>query len=115
MASLLTRGALSQISAGDEPILQILEIQAITGGHQQNFRLLISDSTHMRRMVVLSPALNHLVEDHKLPKFTIIRVKKLSQHQHSEGRRVIAILDLEILTPGHQFGKKIGDPMMLDL
>ena len=31
MASLLTRGALSQISADDEPFLQILEIQAITG------------------------------------------------------------------------------------
>ena len=118
MTSLLTRGALCQISAGEEvyePILQILDHQAVPGGHQHNYRLLISDSTYMTRMVILSPALDHLVRDHKLPKTTIIKVKKLSQHQHSERRRVIAILDLEILIPGHQVGYKMGDPMMMAL
>ena len=116
MASLLTRGALCQISAGEEvyePILQILDRQAIPGS--QDYRLLISDSTYMTRMVRLSPALNHLVEDHKIPKYTIIKVKKLNQHQHSERRRVITILDLEILIPGNQFGRRIEDPMMMAL
>ena len=75
--------------------------------------------------------LNHLVHEEALPQYTVIKVKKLVCNQmanqvlfsfphktllilnNNQGKRVVIVLDLEVLQKGEMVGKKIGNPVTI--
>jgi hypothetical protein len=60
---------------------------------------------------MLATQLNSLVHDNKIPQFSVIRVKKLVCNQMAaQAKRVVIVLELEVLQRGEQVGKKIGNP-----
>eukprot|EP00090_Calanus_glacialis_P036968 TRINITY_DN6328_c0_g1_i1.p1 TRINITY_DN6328_c0_g1~~TRINITY_DN6328_c0_g1_i1.p1 ORF type:complete len:623 (-),score=183.87 TRINITY_DN6328_c0_g1_i1:129-1997(-) len=117
MSIQLTNGALAQICQGEEvtePLLQVLGHKAIQGGGQERFRLLLSDGQFTNSFSMLATQFNNLVHEKKLEMFTVIRVKKqLCNQVPGQSKRVVIILDLEVVAPGNQVNKKIGNPVQI--
>jgi len=113
----LTSGALARICRGEdvhEPVLQVLGQKAITGSGQERFRLLLNDGEYSNSFAMLATQLNHLVHDEALPQYTVIKVKKLVCNQMAnQGKRVVIVLDLEVLQKGELVAKKIGNPVTI--
>jgi len=115
----LTSGALARICQGEDvaaPLLQVLGHKAIAGSGQERFRLLLSDGLYTNSFSMLATQLNHMVHDQKLSTYTIIRVKKHVCNQMGQGagsKRVVIILELEVVTPGDQVQSKIGSPVQI--
>lgn len=61
-----------------EPILQVLGSKRIAGGNAERYRLLLSDGQYLQSFSMLSTQLNHLVNEGKMPEFTIIQVKQFT-------------------------------------
>ena len=75
------------------------------------FRLLLNDGEYSNSFSMLATQLNSLVHDNKIPQFSVIRVKKLVCNQMAaQAKRVVIVLELEVLQRGEQVGKKIGNP-----
>ena len=63
---------------------------------------------------MLATQLNEMIHEKKLEMFTIIRVKKQICNQvQGQTKRVVIILDLEVVTPGALVGFKIGNPVQI--
>jgi len=110
----LTSGALARICRGEEvpePVLQVLGQKAIAGSGQERFRILLSDGEYSNSFAMLATQLNHLIHENALPQYTIIKVKKhVCNQMANQGKRVVIVLDLEVLQTGETVGKKIGNP-----
>jgi replication factor A1 len=120
MSTQLTSEALARICQGEEvsePLLQVLGNKAIAGSGQERFRLLLSDGVYTNSFSMLATQLNHMIHDNKLSQFSIIRVKKHVCNQMgaqgATGKRVVILLDLEVVTPGEQVGRKLGNPIQI--
>eukprot|EP00092_Neocalanus_flemingeri_P027258 GFUD01029560.1.p1 GENE.GFUD01029560.1~~GFUD01029560.1.p1 ORF type:complete len:129 (-),score=36.52 GFUD01029560.1:165-551(-) len=115
MSHNLTRGALARICQGedvDEPLVQVLGHMAIQG--QERYRLLLSDGQYTTSFSMLATQLNNMIHDKQLEKFTVIKVKKQICNQvPGMTKRVVIVLDLEVVTPGAQVGSKIGNTVQL--
>jgi len=115
--SQLTSGALAKVCTGGDivdPVLQVLGNKAIAGGGSERFRLLLSDGVYTNSFSMLATQLNHMVHDNKLSQFTIIRVKKFQCSQMAGGsKKVVILLDLEVVLPGEQVGVKLGSPVQI--
>jgi len=63
---------------------------------------------------MLATQLNNLIHEKQLEQFTVIKVKKqICNTVAGQSKRVVVILELEILTPGSQVGTKIGNPTQI--
>jgi len=63
---------------------------------------------------MLATQLNNLIHEKQLEQFTVIKVKKqICNTVAGQSKRVVVILELEILTPGSQVGAKIGNPTQI--
>ena len=63
---------------------------------------------------MLATQLNNLIHDKQLEQFTLIKVKKhICNSVPGQSKRVVVILELEIVTPGSQIGSKIGTPQTI--
>ena len=63
---------------------------------------------------MLATQLNSLIHDNQLEQFTLIKVKKhICNSVPGQSKRVVVILELEIVTPGSQIGSKIGNPQQI--
>merc|ERR1719158_1913475 len=60
---------------------------------------------------MLASRLNHLVHDNKLSQYSIVKAKKFTFSQMRTDKKIVIILDLEIVTPGDEVGAKIGIPV----
>jgi len=116
----LTNGALAKICQGEEvadPLLQVLGHKAIAGSGQERFRLLLSDGVYTNSFSMLATQLNHLVHDNQLSQYSIVKVKKFICNQMGAqggaGKKVVIILDVEVVTPGAEVGAKIGNPVQI--
>jgi len=113
----LTSGALARICQGEEvhePVLQVLGQKVILGSGQERFRLLLNDGEYSNSFAMLATQLNHLVHENALPQYTVIKVKKYVCNQMAyQSKRVIILLDLEVLQKGEMEGRKIGNPVTL--
>jgi len=113
----LTSGALARIFQGEdvhEPVLQFLGQKVITGSGQERFRVLLNDGEYSHSYAMLATQLNHLVHENALPQYTVIKVKKYVCNQMAnQGKRVIIVLDLELLQKGDVEGRKIGNPVTI--
>ena len=113
----LTNGALARICQGEEvsePVVQVLGHKAIQGSGQERYRLLLSDGLYTNSFSMLATQLNNMIHDKQLEMFTIIKLKKQICNQvPNQSKRVVIILELEVVTPGAQVGSKIGNPVQI--
>ena len=114
MSGNITYGALARIFQGEDvsdPILQVLGHKPIDGSGQERYRLMLSDGHYYSSFSMLATLLNNLIHDKQLEPFTFIKVKKhICNSVPGQRKRVVVILELEIVTPGSQIGSKIGNP-----
>ena len=113
----LTNGALARICRGEEvsePVVQVLGHKAIQGSGHERYRLLLSDGLYTNNFSMLATHLNYMIHDKHLEMFTILKVKKQVCNQvPNQNKRVVIILELEVVTPGAQVGSKIGNPVQM--
>ena len=61
---------------------------------------------------MLATQLNPMIHENKLAPFTIIKVKKhICNQVGQQTKKVVVILEVEILTPGTEVGVMLGDPV----
>jgi len=117
MSTDLTTGALGKICQGVEviePLVQVLGHKAIQSGGQDKFRLLLSDGQYTNSFSMLNTKCNNLIHDKQLEPFTIIRVKEfLYNSAAGQGKKILILMDVEVVTPGNQVNSKIGNPIQI--
>ena len=113
----LTKTALLTICQGGtvkRPVLQMLSLKRVSGSSTERYRLLVSDGMYSNGCAMLATQLNNLVvPDNVLEEFCIIRLNKY-QCNNIQGKKVIIILELDILVTGPSIGGKIGDPIPMN-
>ena len=63
---------------------------------------------------MLATSLNHLIHSNQLASFTVIRVvKHICNQIGQQTKKVVVILEVEILAPGSQVGAKLGSPVQI--
>ena len=61
---------------------------------------------------MLATQLNPMIHNKQLEQFTIIKVKKhICNQVGQQTKKVVVILEVEILTPGSEVGAKLGNPV----
>ena len=91
----------------------MLSLKKVSGSSTERYRLLISDGMYSNSCAMLATQLNNLVADNVLEEFCVIRVNKY-QCNNIQGKKVIIILELDILKSGASVGQKIGDPIPIN-
>ncbi|XP_014215325.1 replication protein A 70 kDa DNA-binding subunit [Copidosoma floridanum] len=112
----LTAGALDTIMNGTEienPVFQILGHKRLASSSSgERFRLLVSDGVKSNSFTMLATQLNHLVTDNILSEHSIVRINRYAISMVNNGgtqRRVMVILNIEVLVPGNEVGVVLGD------
>ena len=72
--------------------------------------MLISDGKYSNSYGMLATQLNGFVLEDKLKEYCIFKVKRY-QCNNMQGKKVIIILDLEVLQEGSSVGEKLGSPI----
>jgi len=114
--SQLSAGAIERIMTGDQvnnPVLQVLGQKRIAGNSGQGadrYRLLLSDGVHSHSSAMLATQLNDKVDSGELSQFAVIKLVKYLCNQIQGDRRVVIVLDMEVLSRGDSIGQKIGSP-----
>ena len=63
---------------------------------------------------MLATQLNPMIHNKQLEQFTIIKVKKhICNQVGQQTKKVVVILEVEILTPGSEVGAKLGNPVQI--
>ncbi|GJQ76792.1 hypothetical protein Trydic_g15003 [Trypoxylus dichotomus] len=118
----LSEGSLSVIMRGgqvDCPIMQILASKKIAAvsSDKERYRILLSDGKHCISFAMFTTQINQKVESGDLPVFSVIKlvryITSVISNTDKSDKRVLVILDLEILASGDKVGHKIGDPEQL--
>lgn len=113
----LSRGSIPDIIEGkqpDDPVLQILSMKKIPSGVQERYRLLVSDGQWSSSFAMLATQLNSLVSNGEITNNCIIRMKRYICNTVQDNKKVLIILDLEMLKTGEEVGQKIGEPTNFD-
>lgn len=121
MAIQLSEGSLGDIMRGEqveEPVLQILGNKRIANsGGNERYRLLVSDGKHFNSFAMLATQLNERLTSGELSDFSVVRVKRyitsLVNSSDKSHKRVMIILELELIAPGSSVGLKLGNPVSL--
>lgn len=120
--SKITQGALSGIFDDSsalrerfpEPVCQCVRISPIAptqNGVGERFRVVLSDIRNFVQCMLASQA-NNVVHDGSLKKGSFVRLKAYQANQ-VKGKRILIILDLEVITELEPMDK-IGDPKALE-
>ncbi|CAL4185112.1 unnamed protein product [Meganyctiphanes norvegica] len=108
----LTRGALRDILEGGYPdhttYLQILSIPHNPKGGQVHQNVILSDGQWMSNLVVLERPLYSKIASGEINKYCIIRIMELTWYD--ESKRILVILNLQVLQSGTEVGCQIGNP-----
>ncbi|XP_058531248.1 replication protein A 70 kDa DNA-binding subunit [Ochotona princeps] len=116
MACRLSEGAIAAImQQGDtsiKPILQVINIRPImTGNSPPRYRLLMSDGLNSLSSFMLATQLNPLVEEERLSSNCICQINRFLVNTLKDGRRVVILMELEVLKSADEVGVKIGNPV----
>ncbi|OWR41201.1 replication protein A 70 kDa DNA-binding subunit [Danaus plexippus] len=116
MSYSLSEGAVEIIMSGGEydgPVIQVLGHKKIQSRGEDRIRLIVSDGKHSHSLALLNSQLNNKVFSGELSNYSVIKVDKyfISSVQKKEEKRVMVILNLTIIAPGAEVGKKLGDPI----
>ncbi|XP_072930911.1 replication protein A 70 kDa DNA-binding subunit-like [Epargyreus clarus] len=114
----LSEGSLDVIMNGgdyDKPILQLLANKKIQGSEGiEKYRLLLSDGKHSHSLVMLASHLNDKIITGELCDNAVVQINrfvtKLLNIVGKGERRIMVILDVTVLAPGAEVGKKLGNP-----
>ncbi|XP_039613149.1 replication protein A 70 kDa DNA-binding subunit [Polypterus senegalus] len=110
----LTQGAIEAIAKGNQlqnPILQVVSTRRIESANgPPRYRLLMSDGVHSLSSFMLGTQLNSLLEEELIAVNCICLIKKQVINTLKDGRRVVIILDLDVVKTGDVTGR-IGDPV----
>ena len=114
----LSEGALLTICRGgtvEKPTLQVLQnnFLAGSGSTDDRYRLFVSDGQYSNSFpMLLATRMNHLLLEGKLEAFTIFRVNNHILNEFN-GKKVMILCEIEVLKPGSEVGRKIGDPLQI--
>nr|XP_021497775.1 replication protein A 70 kDa DNA-binding subunit [Meriones unguiculatus] len=116
MVGHLSEGAIAAImQQGDtsiKPILQVINIRPITTGNSPpRYRLLMSDGLNTLSSFMLATQLNPLVEKGELASNCICQINRFIVNTLKDGRRVVILMDLEVVKSAEVVGVKIGNPV----
>ncbi|KAM6174717.1 replication protein A 70 kDa DNA-binding subunit isoform 2-T2 [Erethizon dorsatum] len=116
MAGQLSEGAIAAImQQGDtsiKPILQVINIRPITTGNSPpRYRLLMSDGINTLSSFMLATQMNSLVEKEQLASNCICQIHRFIVNTLKDGRRVVILMELEVLKSAETVGVKIGNPL----
>ncbi|XP_041439246.1 replication protein A 70 kDa DNA-binding subunit-like [Xenopus laevis] len=110
----LSEGAISAMLGGDsscKPTLQVINIRSInTGNGPPRYRLLMSDGLNTLSSFMLATQLNSLVDHNLLATNCICQVTRFIVNNLKDGRRVIIVMEMEILKSADLVKEKIGTP-----
>ncbi|XP_005752410.1 replication protein A 70 kDa DNA-binding subunit-like [Pundamilia nyererei] len=110
----LTKGAVEALCKGldvDKPVLQLLNIRQISNASSPpRFRLMMSDGQHSLTSCLLATQLNYLSEENLLVPNCVCLLKKTTNNTLADGRRVVVVMDMDILKSAKETGGKIGNP-----
>ncbi|CAK1556348.1 unnamed protein product [Leptosia nina] len=118
MAYNLSEGSLEVIMNGghyDKPVMQVLGSKKIQGsGANERFRLLVSDGKHSHSFAMLATQLNDKLITGELSDYSVVQIDRfvtsILKNTGKGEKRVMIILDITIIAPGTQVGKKLGNP-----
>ncbi|XP_075977979.1 replication protein A 70 [Anticarsia gemmatalis] len=118
MTHKLSEGSLEVIMNGghyDKPIMQVLGSKKIQGsGANERFRLLVSDGKHSHSFAMLATQLNDRLISGELSDYSVVQIDRfvtsLLKNTGKGEKRVMIILDITIVAPGSEVGKKLGNP-----
>ncbi|KKZ61820.1 replication factor A1 [[Emmonsia] crescens] len=118
-ASEITMGALSAIFDDSkpkvsEPIVQCVQVKPLPAqpNSPERFRAVFSDITNYVQTMLATQA-NHYVTSGQLVRGSFVRLKSF-QANMVKGKRILIVLDLEVLARLGICEKKIGEPQPLD-
>ena len=111
----LTPGAIEAIVNGepyDKPVLQIISSKKITaqGSSADRYRLLLSDGLHSYSHAMLATQLNNLMESGEMDSLSVVQVDKYLCNTIQGDRRVLILLDLNVMARGSDIGERLGNP-----
>lgn len=116
MVGHLSEGAIAAImQQGDtsiKPVLQVINIRPITTGNSPpRYRLLMSDGLNTLSSFMLATQLNTLVEGGQLASNCVCQVQRFIVNTLKDGRRVVILMDVEVVKSAGEVGVKIGNPV----
>uniref|UniRef100_A0A665TN56 Replication protein A subunit n=1 Tax=Echeneis naucrates TaxID=173247 RepID=A0A665TN56_ECHNA len=86
-------------------------IRKIDGGNgPARFRVMMSDGLHTLSSFMLSTQLNCMAEDNRLAPNCVCILKRHVTNILKDGRRVVIILEIDVIKPASEVAGKIGDP-----
>ncbi|XP_075445419.1 replication protein A 70 kDa DNA-binding subunit [Ascaphus truei] len=111
----LSEGAIANILKGEsvsKPTLQVINIRPIsTANGPPRYRLLMSDGMNTLSSFMLATQLNPLVDDNRLATNCICQVSRYIVNNLKDGRRVIIVMEMEVLKSADMVMGKIGNPV----
>uniref|UniRef100_A0ACB8ECQ6 60S acidic ribosomal protein P1 n=1 Tax=Sphaerodactylus townsendi TaxID=933632 RepID=A0ACB8ECQ6_9SAUR len=115
MAVRLSEGAIASIMQGEDvgtPVLQLVTTRAIaTGNGPPRYRMLMSDGVNTLSSFMLATQLNSLVDQERLKVHAICKINKFIVNILKDGRKVVIVMDLDVVKTGDVVGSKIGNPV----
>ncbi|XP_034556772.1 replication protein A 70 kDa DNA-binding subunit [Notolabrus celidotus] len=110
----LSEGAIEALTNGtgeNDLMLQLLNIRKLEGGSgHTRWRVMMSDGRHTMSSFMLSTQLNFMAEENRLVPNCICLLKKHVTNILKDGRRVVIILEIDVIKPAEAVGGRIGDP-----
>uniref|UniRef100_G3P9V2 Replication protein A subunit n=1 Tax=Gasterosteus aculeatus aculeatus TaxID=481459 RepID=G3P9V2_GASAC len=105
------------LSKGDpvaDAVLQLVNIRKIDSGNGAiRFRVMMSDGLNSMSSFMLSTQLNFMAEENVLAPNCICILKKHVTNILKDKRRVVVILEIEVIKPAQMVDGRIGDPIAL--
>ncbi|KAF4625804.1 hypothetical protein G7Y89_g12358 [Cudoniella acicularis] len=115
----ITQGALNDADTLERnfpvPVCQCVQIKPLNSqgeGVPERFRLVLSDTQNFVQSMLATQA-NHVVHEGQLKKGSIVRLKSY-QANRVKGKRILIILDLEVIESLGE-PEKIGEPVALEV
>uniref|UniRef100_A0A673BH68 Replication protein A subunit n=1 Tax=Sphaeramia orbicularis TaxID=375764 RepID=A0A673BH68_9TELE len=84
--------------------------QMNTGSGPPRFRLMMSDGLHSMTSMILATQLNNLTDDNLLTPNCVCMLKKTTSNNLADGRRVVIVIDMDIIKSAEEIGGRIGNP-----
>jgi len=118
----LTNGVINEILCTPDPenlpanpVVQVLGVKKLPAqsGGQERYRLVLSDGVHYYTSAMLGTQLNDRVGEDSIEVKSVIQITRYTCNVIQETRRIIIILDLDIVNKASEMSGKIGEPVQM--
>ncbi|KAL3856901.1 hypothetical protein ACJMK2_011607 [Sinanodonta woodiana] len=109
----LTEGAIESIVKGEvceKPILQVISSKKISSQGADRYRLLLSDGRQSYSHAMLATQMNELMETGEMDDLCVVRVLKHLCNTIQQNRRVLVLLEVEVIAKGSNVQQRLGNP-----